>query len=296
MSNTCPLLIIFTKGKTPLISDGIRAFTRSEYTHSSISTDIKLDEIYSYNMKDGKFGFIKEDKSFFQNNIFTIYMTLISTKAKNKLHKIINDFNDNKTHYDIKILIHKLINLDTKPIGTTIYDQVCSTFVDTVLKGINIDISLGKKIPSPADLYNGVIEKSNSFFQVFSGKINEYNPTDISKKITSIMKSFKLKEVSESVEINTLLESLYITLEDTLTSKERNELSDEIYGLPYKRKYPLTDEEHVRKAIQFFNYSDISDEKELAKNINKRAKELNMKIEIGEKNRFGLYADTDIIK
>ena len=46
-----PVFLVLTKGKTPIISQGIKAVTHSEYSHASISFDPELEEVYSYNMR-----------------------------------------------------------------------------------------------------------------------------------------------------------------------------------------------------------------------------------------------------
>lgn len=82
----------------------------------------------------------------------------------------------------------------------------------------------------------------------------------------------------------------------TLTTKDRNALPDGIFGLPKDRKYPLTDESHVRKAIQYFKFCSPSKRNELSKNINTRAKELGMTINISKDSTFYRFADKKIIK
>ena len=53
-----PVFIILTKGKTRIISSGIKFFTGSEYSHASISFDPRLrNYIYSFNFRDGKNGY-----------------------------------------------------------------------------------------------------------------------------------------------------------------------------------------------------------------------------------------------
>lgn len=64
--------------------------------------------------------------------------------------------------------------------------------------------------------------------------------------------------------------------ESTLSSTERDDLNDSEFGIPNKRKYPLTDKTHVLKAVQFFKFADASDRPELAKRIINKAKEFNM--------------------
>lgn len=67
-----------------------------------------------------------------------------------------------------------------------------------------------------------------------------------------------------------------ILQESALSSTKRDDLVDSEFGIPNKRKYPLTDKNHVLKAVQFFKFADMSDRPELAKRIINKAKEFNM--------------------
>ena len=64
--------------------------------------------------------------------------------------------------------------------------------------------------------------------------------------------------------------------ESKISSKQRKKLDDSQFGIPSLRKYPLTDEKHVLQAVRFFNKAPEEYKPELARNIVKRAKELNM--------------------
>ena len=90
-------------------------------------------------------------------------------------------------------------------------------------------------------------------------------------------------------ELSQFIENSKIMNESKLSSKDRNNLEDNIFGLPEDRKYPLNDREHVIQAIRMFNNVESSKEKELAKNIIKRMKELDIDITIGDKNRLHKY-------
>lgn len=81
-----------------------------------------------------------------------------------------------------------------------------------------------------------------------------------------------------------------------LTSSQLKSLPDEYFGLPKTRQYPMPDEEHVIKAIQFFRYCKPENKDELAKNINRRAKELKMHIKVQPSSAFYKYADRSILK
>ena len=82
-----------------------------------------------------------------------------------------------------------------------------------------------------------------------------------------------------------------ILLEAKLKSKERNKLKDSDFGLPKERKFPLNDEAHVRKAIQFFKYCKPTRRAELAMNINKKVKQFNMKVTVSKRNPFTKYVN-----
>ena len=71
--------------------------------------------------------------------------------------------------------------------------------------------------------------------------------------------------------------------EEALTSKDRKELDDSMYGIVYTDengkkvgKYPLNDEAHVLQAVRFFNKAEAKYKPHLARKIVARAKELKM--------------------
>lgn len=83
--------------------------------------------------------------------------------------------------------------------------------------------------------------------------------------------------------------------EAKLSAEDRKRLDSKLFGLPKERKYPLNDEEHIRKAIQFFNFCPKIKRNELATNINKRMREMNLKIEVDKKNPFYKYVNKDFV-
>lgn len=63
-----------------------------------------------------------------------------------------------------------------------------------------------------------------------------------------------------------------------LNAKQRQALPDEIFGIPEDRSFPMPDAKHVKSAISFFHKAPENKKKELAKNIARRVKELNIKV------------------
>lgn len=84
--------------------------------------------------------------------------------------------------------------------------------------------------------------------------------------------------------------------EAKLSSADRKELNNNEYGLPDERKFPLNDEEHVRKAIQFFKFCPVKKRQILANNINKKIKEFNMEVSVSKDNPFYKYANRLTVK
>jgi len=72
----------------------------------------------------------------------------------------------------------------------------------------------------------------------------------------------------------------------------RSDDSDQKYGVPELKKFPMPDADHVRSAIKFFNYITPKYEEELARAILKRMKEYGLTFDdfdVGKNNRFLKY-------
>ena len=78
--------------------------------------------------------------------------------------------------------------------------------------------------------------------------------------------------------------------EEAMTSKERNELEDDDFGIPELRKYPLHDKKHVEQAIKMFNHVEKKYESELADNLLDAMERYHISTDVvGEKNRLRKY-------
>lgn len=79
-------------------------------------------------------------------------------------------------------------------------------------------------------------------------------------------------------------------LEEKLSSKQRNQIDSNQFGLPSQRRYPMPDRAHVMAAIRMFNHVEPQYEKELAKNIIKKMKQYKITPDtVGENNRLRKY-------
>lgn len=81
-----------------------------------------------------------------------------------------------------------------------------------------------------------------------------------------------------------------------LSSEQRKNLPEDVFGLPEDRAYPMPDESHVRSAITYFHSCPPDKKKELAANINRIAKKYGMKLKLDKHSPFRPYADKEILE
>lgn len=111
----------------------------------------------------------------------------------------------------------------------------------------------------------------------------------INKDVSFYIGGKNLKEVYNDPEADSVEESsIYL---NEITSTLRNSLSDDQFGIPELRKYPLDTKSRVKSAIKFFNYCEEEYRKTLANNIKKAIKKFNLEDEIkySDKNDFFKY-------
>ena len=195
-----PVFLVFTEGKTAVISKSIQFFTGSKYTHIGISFDSSIDkDVYSFN-KDGlKGGFVKEDRAFFEDNDIAVMAFYVPNKVFTGLKEAVKDFENHKTKFNLHIFFNKMLHIDKFP-GDDVYKQVCSTFVDYVLKSQDIDIT-GKNIPDPGQFYLSTKDMPNKIIEVYTGPVAKYDSKKVDRKLATL-----LNKSIESIEEAVLLE------------------------------------------------------------------------------------------
>lgn len=65
---------------------------------------------------------------------------------------------------------------------------------------------------------------------------------------------------------------------DKLDTEERRELTNDEFGLPEERAYPMPDAAHVRAAESYFRYCPDENKSELARNIMRKAAEFGVNV------------------
>ena len=202
-----PVFIVLTKGKTPIISSSIQKVTKSEYSHASISFDPSLKELYSYNFRKENLGFVMEKLETIKDVPITVWCFFAESEVVENMKKKVYDFKTHDTHYDFRMLPRFIRKKDIKPDDNE-YNQVCSTFVDTVLKAGNINLVRDINMPSPADIYDGIKTRANTIFRVYDGPAGQYNGGKIKKKVNYLLNKDTTEAVVENVYVTEALNDL----------------------------------------------------------------------------------------
>lgn len=194
-----PIYMVFVQGKAPIISSSIKKVTHSPYSHSGIAFDHTLNTVHSYNMIPDV-GLVRETLQGYKDSVITVMAFFAPNKIAQAMKDYVQDFwyNSKKTVYDFGIIFNKLINKNARVVEDK-YHQVCSTFVDAVLKSGNVVIDKTANVPSPAELYNSAKTMPNKIIEVYTGPANEYNANKVGKKIKKLLNRGNVQSIEESV-------------------------------------------------------------------------------------------------
>ena len=209
-----PIYMIFVQGKSPVVSTVIKKVTNSPFSHVGISFDSKLDTVHTYNMTP-KPGVVKETLSGYKDNIITVMAFFAPTNIYNTMKDTVMDYyiNAKKTVYDFGIIFNKLIDKNARVVNDK-YHQVCSTFVDAVLKSGKVTLDKDTNVPSPAELYNATKSMPNKIIEVYSGPADKYDSVKVDKKMNKLIEK-GTKAIDEATDIASQIKLVPATQSDT---------------------------------------------------------------------------------
>ena len=170
----------------------IGLWTRSKYTHSSISLDTSLNNLYSFNRS----GFVKESLDLFKNinsqsriQIECIFVKKDDIKTiKERLDYLWK--NKDKTNYARDNIVNIMFNRAVETATDTL-SMVCSQFVTWILSFSNIKLmEKSLNLITPKDLAN---IKNPKVYLLYEGTVADYDK----KKIDRIFR--KLKDKSQLI-------------------------------------------------------------------------------------------------
>ena len=156
-------------------------------------------------------------------------------------------------------------------------------------QGYYVDVYVGEYDSE----FKGIVNDEDKDDIAKNGKF--VTPNSVWKKLNAVEKQGILQNLNAE-SLGALEESFMKDekIEDNLFTeyvRNRAKLPDEVFGIPEVRKYPMPDKKHVISAIKLFNHVEPKYEKELARNIKKKADEFNLTdfSFVGKDNRFIKY-------
>lgn len=160
----------------------IRLFTHKIYSHSSISLDRELSEIYSFGRKKinnplvGGFVIEKIGEGIYQKfpkAYGTVLEIPVTEEQYNKVSETITGFLSEKEQYKYAFFGAVLAGMGKKYHRSHRY--YCSEFVRTVLETSGMDVSMLPPACKPMDFY-----LLPGYRTIYTGRINSYCPPESS--------------------------------------------------------------------------------------------------------------------
>ena len=174
----------------------IRFYTRNKYTHSAISLDSSLKNLYSFNGDNktnllGGFSIesIDDYLKTYSNCLINLQCLFVGKKEFKIIKNLLNYMskNQDKTTYSYINILNIFLHRSKKNEEETM-SMVCSQFVSYVLLKANINIVNHKSINlvTPKDL---VINTNPKVYKIYDGFAKNYNIEEINKNINFLKSS-----------------------------------------------------------------------------------------------------------
>jgi hypothetical protein len=176
-----------------------------KYSHAAISTDINLDNLFSFNLiqTKGINGLSKESLRMYleesKNGIIECMCIFVDSVTKIKIDNILNKFNQltRKTSYSLDNVFNIYFNIPKKYDYTKHLSLVCSQFVDAVFKLVNIDLThKPSNLVIPQDFAN--IRKNPKVFKLYEGLTRNYNPQKVEQDISVLFSNRNISNIRYS--------------------------------------------------------------------------------------------------
>lgn len=247
---THPVYFVFISQHLPVLSNGIRAVTKSDWTHVGISFYSDLHEIHSFganrldsvNHQVGRImpGYSRESIVDWQrrspNDRVLIVGAYVSNDKFEKLQRCVYDFqmNASKTVFNAKIIGQFLLRLDKTSHVENKYRQVCSTFCDYMMTAAGIKVT-GDGLTSPASLHDSVIGAKDAVIKIYDGPVTAYRDDMARQSMKDYASSEKSISFDNYVENkNKPIESVDPNIQNNGLSKSsenaRNDLINKLGG------------------------------------------------------------------
>ncbi len=199
------IVLVYTES---MFGKAIVRVTKGKYSHSAIGFEPDLNKLYTFKNKVYNAGLDMESLKFYieknKDSIMSVYAVFVKKEDLLTISEKVDYYilNKDKTHYSIinlfGILTNNIINIDMR--------MICSQFVDSLLKLIDVDIT-GKvsAMVAPNDFTRTTNKR---VYNIYEGRCVDYDVRKVNKILSSIRN--KVKYIKEGLLENTLFQSLII--------------------------------------------------------------------------------------
>ena len=208
-SDKFSLIYVVLFSNQSIVSKIIKMWTKSEYSHSAIGFDKKLENIYSYaqdrnDVNSKRIGFtIDNITKYTEPGRIKVYAITIPTKYVYRIKKTLNDYIQHMytTTYNKLAILSIVINKALKKANLDKFSMICSQFVYTILSLANIHTGINKQgiMVTPNDIDQALSVKNN----VIAVKDYDLHNYDYKDFYREVKKGLQLKKIilDESCEL-----------------------------------------------------------------------------------------------
>lgn len=192
-----PVFVVLTfsdKSNFVNIAKKFKKFDHYTYYHAAIGFGPSLKHLYAFNNGHVFANKITGGLSFESYDVYNhdhpngeleVNCILLGKDKYARLKENLNYFihNKEKTKYDFLDLVKLLFDKEGKMKMSM--SQLCSTFVDTLLKSVDVDIS-GKvsNLVAPDDLK--YVRQNEKYFNIYKGKVSGYDIDKATEKVDKL--------------------------------------------------------------------------------------------------------------
>ena len=191
-SDKFSLIYVVLFSNQSIVSKVIKMWTKSEYSHSAIGFDKKLENIYSYaqdrnDVNSKRIGFtIDNITKYTEPGRIKVYAIEKPTKYVYRIKKTLNDYIQHMytTTYNKLAILSIVINKALKKANLDKFSMICSQFVYTILSLANIHTGINKQgiMVTPNDIDQALSVKNN-VVAVKDYDLNNYDYKDFYREV-----------------------------------------------------------------------------------------------------------------
>lgn len=200
-----PVYVVLVSG-TNIVSETIKKFTHSKWSHAAISFDPSLEYLYSYTFATTEYApasqGLRRESIKMLNNIggeICVYGFYAPNRTVKDMKQSIDDrIKSGQTKYDLGLLVKKAFK-DEAVQSADKNKKICSAFVNSIIEEFIGKIS-DKNSPSPDDMFKALESMdSHEFVKLYEGPCTTYDSAAVITRLKKFAKDAETKTFSEYV-------------------------------------------------------------------------------------------------